>query len=73
MNYGRGEVIRKRWPLLAILLANALAAITLFWAGMWAAETNRYDGCQYVDVGAPSFWACPAERSRPAPPTSEQT
>lgn len=36
------------WPLIAILLANLLAAITCFLSGKWVAETNRYDGCEYI-------------------------
>ncbi len=63
--------VRRHWPILAILLANLLAAITLFMAGKWVGDTNRYDGCSYVDTGSTRFWACPIEDPVPAnPPVS---
>ena len=33
---------------LVIAIGWLFAAVTLFLAGKWAGETNRYDGCEYV-------------------------
>ena len=56
----------KWWPLVAILVANGLAAVTLFYAGKWVGETNRYDDCQLVTLSRAIMYLCPVKRE-PAP------
>jgi hypothetical protein len=62
------EPVRHHWPLVAILLANLLAAIVCFMAGKWVGDTNRYDGCAIFDTGTQRFWACSIDE-QPAPPS----
>jgi hypothetical protein len=58
----------KAWPFVAILAANAFAAGAIFFAGKWVGETNRYDGCQYVELSDMRAWLCPLPARKPPPP-----
>lgn len=61
-----GELRRVPWPAWALAVGWLIAAAVLFGAGMWVADSNRYDGCTYVaDLGPQPFFACPYGDPRP--------
>jgi hypothetical protein len=60
--------MRKRWPILAIVVGWSLAAVVLGWSGYWVGHTHRYDDCAIVSYRSSVAYLCPINSARPPAP-----
>jgi hypothetical protein len=63
-------MIARHWPLIAILVAWPLAAVTIFLSGKWVGETDsdgpRYSQCRPIDwTGRVALLCFEDEKPRP--------